>query len=329
MGENDTLRNAVERAIREAFERMRDETIARVMDALHEQAPAPALAGANSAQIANALRTIEAANTQSDILRALLEGCSALSQRCALFVVRGTTGVVWQAKGFTDDIRAQVIDAQSGVVADAVAARRAVSASANDLGLGNVRCVLVPLVIRDRVAALVYADAGNGDVDTAAIEILVRSAGYWIELSAARGVGATPSQTQTPAQPQPPTTPKPGTPQVMPQPVQAPPVVASPPPAPQVPTPSPAANEDDELHRKARRFAKLLVDEIKLYNAAKVTAGRLHGDLYDRLKDDIDKSRDAFNRRYGGTAAAEMDYFTQELVRGLADGNAALLGSYK
>src|SRR5579884_822826 len=61
--------------------------------------------------------------------------------------------------------------------------------------------------------------------------------------------------------------------------------------------------EEEEVHKKAQRFAKLLVDEIKLYNQAKVTEGRKKKDLYDRLKDDIEKSRAIYKKRYAGTAA--------------------------
>ena len=67
--------------------------------------------------------------------------------------------------------------------------------------------------------------------------------------------------------------------------------------------------EDAETHRKAQRFARLLVDEIKLYNQAKVAEGRRNKDLYDRLKEDIDKSRSTFQKRYGNTVAASGDYF--------------------
>ena len=62
--------------------------------------------------------------------------------------------------------------------------------------------------------------------------------------------------------------------------------------------------EDADTHRKAQRFARLLVDEIKLYNQAKVTEGRKNKDLYDRLKEDIDKSRATYKKRYGNTVAA-------------------------
>ncbi len=55
--------------------------------------------------------------------------------------------------------------------------------------------------------------------------------------------------------------------------------------------PSTISPEDEEVHRKARRFARLLVEEIKLYNQDKVLEGRKNNDLFDRLKDAIDKSR--------------------------------------
>ena len=54
--------------------------------------------------------------------------------------------------------------------------------------------------------------------------------------------------------------------------------------------------EDADVHRKAQRFARLLVDEIKLYNQVKVTEGRKNKDLYDRLKEDIEKSRGTLTR---------------------------------
>jgi hypothetical protein len=82
----------------------------------------------------------------------------------------------------------------------------------------------------------------------------------------------------------------------------------------------------DEAHDKARRFAKLLVEEIKLYNQTKVGEGRAQHDLYSRLRDDIEKSRAAYQKRYGDSVR-DVDYFTQELVRILADNNLAVMGA--
>ena len=83
---------------------------------------------------------------------------------------------------------------------------------------------------------------------------------------------------------------------------------------------------DADVHRKAQRFARLLMDEVKLYNQAKVTEGRKKKDLYDRLKEDIDKSRNTYNKRYGSTVAGSADYFSQEVIRSLAEDDVTLLG---
>jgi hypothetical protein len=84
--------------------------------------------------------------------------------------------------------------------------------------------------------------------------------------------------------------------------------------------------EEEEVHKKALRFAKLLVDEIKLYNQTKLVEGRAHKDIYERLKDDIDKSRATYDKRYGSTSASSGNYFTRELIRILTNDDPSLLG---
>lgn len=86
---------------------------------------------------------------------------------------------------------------------------------------------------------------------------------------------------------------------------------------------------DDERrqHNDARRFARLLVSEIKLYNEQKVNEGRHTGDLYDRLREAIDRSREMYDKRVKPEVAAKFDYFHYELVSNLAEGNDAKLGA--
>lgn len=86
------------------------------------------------------------------------------------------------------------------------------------------------------------------------------------------------------------------------------------------------SEEERRLHNDARRFARLLVSEIKLYNEPKVKEGRSHGDLYDRLREDIDRSRQMYDKRVAPPVAARHDYFHQELVNMLAEGDPAKLG---
>ena len=61
-------------------------------------------------------------------------------------------------------------------------------------------------------------------------------------------------------------------------------------------------------------------------NQPKVDEGRRSRDLYDRLKEDIEKSRAMYDKRYAESAVASADYFTQELIRILADNDATLMG---
>jgi hypothetical protein len=84
---------------------------------------------------------------------------------------------------------------------------------------------------------------------------------------------------------------------------------------------------EQKTHKDARRFARLLVFEIELYNKAKVAEGRKSKDLYRRIKLDIDRSRQTFEQRFGKTVGKQFDYFHDELVRTLAGNDPALLGS--
>jgi hypothetical protein len=85
-------------------------------------------------------------------------------------------------------------------------------------------------------------------------------------------------------------------------------------------------NEDAKKHDEARRFARLLVSEIKLYNESKVEQGRRNKDLYERLKEDIDRSRQMYDERIPDDVRKTSNYFYDELVRILADGKADTLG---
>ena len=85
-------------------------------------------------------------------------------------------------------------------------------------------------------------------------------------------------------------------------------------------------SDDTKKHDEARRFARLLVSEIKLYNESKVEQGRKNHDLYERLKEDIDRSRQMYDERISDDVRKVSNYFYDELVRILADGRAESLG---
>jgi hypothetical protein len=85
--------------------------------------------------------------------------------------------------------------------------------------------------------------------------------------------------------------------------------------------------EERRQHNDARRFARLLVSEIKLYNEQKVAEGRQSGDLYDRLREAIDRSREMYDKRVQQPVADKFDYFHYELVTSLAEGEDVKLGA--
>jgi hypothetical protein len=84
--------------------------------------------------------------------------------------------------------------------------------------------------------------------------------------------------------------------------------------------------DERRFHNDARRFARLLVSEIKLYNEQKVRDGRAHADLYERLREEIDRSRQMYDKRADPRVTARYDYFHHELVNTLAEGDADKLG---
>jgi hypothetical protein len=92
------------------------------------------------------------------------------------------------------------------------------------------------------------------------------------------------------------------------------------------PVTPPRSPEEERKHEEARRFARLLVSEIRLYNEQAVQEGKANRDIYARLKEDIDRSREMYEQRIPAEVRAVADYFYEELVRTLADGDPDALG---
>jgi len=332
---------------------LREQLIHKVLQALAPELaaaaqPAPAPAD-DTSKLNTAFAAIQSGTTQVEILDAMIEGASKFAARTALFVVRGASAVGWRARGFDDNesVRSSPLELREGLAGKAIEARTMVSGTASEFavdfaekhGVSNQDSVMLPLMVRDKAVALLYGDGGLGEhqLDPAALQSLVRTTGLWLEVFATRKAGGvSPISASAPvahpaeqamaaaaaasvAAPALVAEPQPHQPEPVPIEEAKPVGVPVPPPAP--------TGEEAEIHKKARRFAKLLVDEIKLYNQSKVTEGRQNRDLYDRLKEDIEKSRASYEKRYGNSAAKEGDYFNQELVRILADNDSALLGN--
>jgi hypothetical protein len=372
MGETSKIDSIIDQVVNNVlsskFPELREQIVRQVVEALMNGGlGAGTPAGTRTAteetyQLDCSLAAIQTGTSQVEILDAMIEGAAKFASRAALFVVRGPNGVGWRARGFSDDeaIRSSPLELGEGLAAKALEARGMVSSRSADFmpgfdhkfGASLHDALMLPLIVRDKPVALLYADGGvnQQQLDPAALQTLVRVSGLWLEVFATRkATGAMASAPPPPVSAQvmaaaaagaSVVTVVPAPVETMSSAVETTPVVAEPvselepiaepvaePVAAAAPAASAPSGAEGEVHKKARRFAKLLVDEIKLYNQGKVSEGRQHRDLYDRLREDIEKSRASYEKRYGSTSAKDGDYFNQELVRILADNDPALLGN--
>ena len=386
MPERDWIEPIVERVVTQVLEshtaQLRTEIVRRVMEevALQPAPPPAAPPGADSAELARVVSGIQLGTSQKEILRALLDSCAQYAARVALFVVKGVHASGWQGRGFSrnDALKDFALDSNASAVVRAIGERTTVAASAPDndrrflaeFGApANGEARFLPLLLKDKVAALVYADAGTdpaGQLDAGSLELLVLATGAWLEVTSLRkqahkeheaASDRTESRSMPPVQSvsafnDPFAAHAPGHAMAAAASAEAPSAkmsaavaeaeptaaeaiaeplpevhAAAAVPAAEVPAAPAVSAEDQETHRKAQRFARLLVDEVKLYNQAKVTEGRQHKDLYDRLKEAIEKSRATYQKRYGNTVAASGDYFQHELIRSLAEDDVSIMGA--
>lgn len=321
-----------------------------------EATPPTSSSTSGAAELLKAVTAIHSGTTQKEILRALLDGTAEFCGRAALFVVKSGAANGWQGRGFenSDEIKDFSLDVSSAAVAHVLDSHTVTKSKAAEMDSNFIsqfsasadeRVVLLPLLLKDKVAALVYADCGSeGKLDQSSLELLVLVTGAWLEVVSLRKHSAKESPgdaaSDAPAEVQqvnsysdPFAGHAPKHVMAAAAAVESSPItdaVSSGAAAAAAPALDPFANmsaEDADVHRKAQRFARLLIDEVKLYNQAKVAEGRKKKDLYDRLKEDIEKSRSTYTKRYGNTVAASGDYLNAEIVRSLAGDDASVLGA--
>jgi hypothetical protein len=369
MAENIPIEQIVEQAVAKALEnqlpQLREKLVHQVLEDV-----GPYLgggAGSGAGDLLKAVSAIHGGSSQKEILRALLEGTSAYSGRAALFVVKAGSATGWQGRAFDGEgVKDFALDVNSSAPGKVLRDRTAVRAGVSEMDPKFIsqfgapvdeQVLLLPLHLKDKIAAVVYADTGTdagGKLNASALELLVAAASAWLEVAslrkqAAKEASSEASNNERVGSPVPPTPVAPSfsdpfashapshtkaAPVEVEEPVAAAAAAQSAAPAAMAaaaaaPAPDAFAQmsvADADVHRKAQRFARLLMDEVKLYNQAKVAEGRKNKDLYDRLKEDIDKSRSTYNKRYGNTAAAGADYFSQEVIRSLAEDDVTLLG---
>lgn len=86
--------------------------------------------------------------------------------------------------------------------------------------------------------------------------------------------------------------------------------------------------EEQELHRRANRVAKVSMQDIKMLRPEQVRLGRENKDICIRLKDDIEKAHREYDRRFKPIMDHPVDYFYRWMVEILADGDPSNLGEY-
>lgn len=86
--------------------------------------------------------------------------------------------------------------------------------------------------------------------------------------------------------------------------------------------------DEQELHRRANRVAKVSMQDIKMLRPEQVRLGRQHKDICVRLRDDIEKAHREYDRRFKPIMDHPVDYFYRWMVEILAEGDASALGEY-
>ncbi len=209
MKEHGWIEPIVERVVGQVLEshvaQLRREIVHRVME---EVATVPGSGNAGLASpsldvtrdLARAVSEIQLGASQREILRALLDASGRYATRVALFVVKGSRATGWQGRGFAnnDAIKDFALDENAPAVTQAIGDRIAANAPAADMDArffheigapasGEAR--LFPLILKDKVAALVYADSGtdaSGLLDAGSLELLVLSTSAWLEVNSLR-----------------------------------------------------------------------------------------------------------------------------------------------
>jgi hypothetical protein len=261
----------------------------------------------------DSVRRLDGASGQVEALTRFLEECRRHASRAALLVLRDGRVEVWKSAGFSGG------EGDRQALAPSEALDRAMAGAPQQLKPGNevsralgasdaVAAVLVPFVVREKVSGALYADGAGEALDPEAVAVLTYLAGLVVDRLAKRKLVPAPPLARWEASEAP-------APDEAPSEPAAPGSLAGP----------LAQPESDGGREEARRFARLLASEIKLYNEHAVAVGRKHGNLYALLAGDIERGRALYEQRVPREARSGADYYYEELVEVLAGGDRRLL----
>jgi hypothetical protein len=273
-----------------------------------------------SERLIEAVRAMDRERSLSAILDNLASCAGREVARVGLLLARAGELRGWRFIGFGPAFEAAativIPHEESGIIAEAIRTGDAISSDTSGALAAPVFAALpggreslaVPVTMGGDVIAVLYADQGTGGEAAQrpstltwpdALEIMARHAARCLE--AATAITAVRALTERPAAAA----------------TRRPSDKAGAVPA------SPTQGDEDDA---ARRYARLLVSEIKLYHEVDVVAGRREHDLGTRLGVEIARARVLYDQRVPATVRDHGDHFQDELVRTLANGDASLLG---
>ena len=176
-----------------------------------------AKASSDMAIVKSAIGEINEQKSQAEILKALVNRASSFAPRVAFFVIKGEQATGWRARGFEGSVGDDAIQQVSlPLSSDTVVSSAAKGLATWSGGAGShaddhllqgklgeepaQRIVTIPLVVRGRAVAVLYADSAALDsesINLEALETLVTVSGMAVELlSAARGTAAAPKRVE-------------------------------------------------------------------------------------------------------------------------------------
>jgi hypothetical protein len=300
------------------------------------------------------LRALDSGRAQSEVLQELLRRLAPWCGPRAIAVFRDGAVQGWSGDGFAD---ANVVRTWRGATADSPALANAAAGTPTIVqphadavmspwfAGSQASLLLVPMSLRGKIVGVLLALEGEAGLNAPMVQQLTYTVGLMLETLASRPTAPTPALAAAEVASAAPAVaieaPMPAAEAPVPAAAVPPPMAAPEPPivadasetvqlkVPVTPVSAAApvrSPEDERKHDEARRFARLLVSEIRLYNEPAVQAGKLGHDIYARLKDDINRSREMYEQRVSPEVRAESNYFHDEMVRILADGDADALG---
>ena len=275
----------------------------------------------DTAALNASIAEIDRQRSQGDTLSALLAATVRFSDKAAIFITRNDEVVGWKGRGLAEHESDQELSLSNlrnrvlPYLEESVLRGVTVSPDATN---GHASAI-IPLVIRNKASAVLYAEAESfSRLDVHALEALMLTTSMAIELLPMHRNFEGASRRTKSVHSQHPETTEPLTGNLEQHHEQH--LLA---PAP----PEPEPVDPERAHADARRYARFLVSEIKLYNPAKVYEGLRKSDLYDRLRDEIEIRRTVYDRHVDSAVTSEFDYFYDELVMNLADGDSDKLGT--